>query len=68
MQTAASLAASAALSQPQNPSTSYNGMPVSKIQQRIKFFFHFFYNHNQEEEEKKTNQLFSLLIYCPFEY
>ena len=29
MQTAASLAASTALSQSQAPSTSYNGMPVS---------------------------------------
>jgi len=29
MQAAASLAASAALSQSQTPSTSYNGMPVS---------------------------------------
>lgn len=31
MQLAASLAASAAMSQPQMPPPTYNGMPVSKI-------------------------------------
>jgi len=35
MQTAASLAASAALSQPQAPSNSYNGMPVSNSHRKF---------------------------------
>jgi hypothetical protein len=37
MQAAASIAASAALTQSQTPSTSYNGMPVSNNQELFNF-------------------------------